>query len=199
MVYNVLQVDKSICGDFIMDTRILKTKKSLFDAFVELRSQKPLEKITVKEITDTAHISKQTFYLHYKDIYDLADQIESELIEEMCQDLPNIENIMDNIGFVTVTLFKRAISQDSIFKTIFSDSRRISLANGIEKELKKVVYSQRPELRADLRTNIYLSALIHGCYNSYQAYKTIDQDKVIQIIGDIVHCMSEGYNTNFKR
>ena len=92
---------------------ILKTKKSLFDAFVELRSQKPLEKITVKEITDAAHISKQTFYLHYKDIYDLADQIESELIEQMCQDLPNIENIMDNIGFVTVTLFKRAIAFSS--------------------------------------------------------------------------------------
>ncbi len=182
----------------IMDTRIQKTKKSIFDAFIELRGKKNLEKITVKELTDNAGISKQTFYLHYKDIYDLAEQIENELIEEMCKILPTIDNILDNIGPVAVTLFKRATSQDTIFKTVFSDSRMASLSNGIERELKAAVYAQNPELRADLKTNIYLSYLVHGAYNAYQKYKTIDQDKVIKILGDIAKCMSEGYNSNFK-
>ncbi|MBP3620893.1 MAG: TetR/AcrR family transcriptional regulator [Lachnospiraceae bacterium] len=182
-----------------MDSRIQKTKKSIFDAFVELRSQKELERITVKELTDTAKISKQTFYLHYRDIYDLADKVENELIEEMCQILPDVDDILDNIGYVAITLFKRATAQDTIFKTIFSGSRMSSLPHGIVRELKKAVYSQHPELRADLHTNIYLSYLVHGAYNAYQEYKTIDQDNVIKILGDIANCMSEGYNYKFKR
>ncbi len=182
-----------------MDSRIQKTKKSIFDAFVSLRAKKPLEKITVKELTDTARISKQTFYLHYRDMYDLANQIENELIEEMCRILPEVDDILDNIGYVAITLFKRATSQDTVFKTVFSGTRMASLPHGIARELKNAVYAQHPELRADLHTNIYLSYLVHGAYNAYQDYKTIDQDKVIKILGDIAHCMSEGYNKKFKR
>ena len=180
-----------------MDTRVQKTRQNIFQAFIELRSRKSFEEITVKELTDTAGISKQTFYLHYRDLLDLTQQIENQLITEMCQDLPTIKDILKDIGQVTVTLFQRAIAHDSVFKTIFSGSRRSSLAFGIERELKATLYNQYPELRADLTTNIYITALIHGCYNAYQQYKTIDQDKVISILGDIVHHMSEGFNTKF--
>ncbi len=182
-----------------MDTRILKTKKNIYNAFISLREKKALEKITVKELTDAAGISKQTFYLHYKDIYDLAESIENELIVEMCSILQDIDDIMGNLGFVAVTLFKRATSQDAIFRTVFSGNRMSSLSHGIVRELKKAVYEQHPEYRADLRTNIYLSSLVHGAYHAYQEYKSIDQDKVIEILGDIFHCMADGYNSNFKR
>lgn len=53
-----------------MDRRIQRTRNSLFSAFIELRAVKPVEKITVKELTEKANISKQTFYLHFQDIYD---------------------------------------------------------------------------------------------------------------------------------
>ena len=56
-----------------MDLRIQKTKNSIFSAFIELRAAKPLEKITIRELTQKANISKQTFYLHFKDIYDLVE------------------------------------------------------------------------------------------------------------------------------
>ena len=59
-----------------MDLRITRTRNSIFSAFLELRSKKALERITVKELTEKAGISKQTFYLHFKDIYDLADYLE---------------------------------------------------------------------------------------------------------------------------
>lgn len=49
-----------------MDRRIQRTRNSLFSAFIELRATKPMEKITVKELTEKANISKQTFYLHFR-------------------------------------------------------------------------------------------------------------------------------------
>ncbi len=47
-------------------------KLKLADAIKQLLSKKPLYKITIKEITDIVGINRQTFYYHFKDIYDLA-------------------------------------------------------------------------------------------------------------------------------
>ena len=55
----------------------MKSKKSIFDAFVNLRSKKELRKITVKELCEKALINKSTFYTYYEDMFDLSDKIES--------------------------------------------------------------------------------------------------------------------------
>ena len=62
-----------------MDLRIEKTERGIKNAFIELRSRKSLEKITVKELCESARINKSTFYAHYKDIYDLSEQLEESL------------------------------------------------------------------------------------------------------------------------
>ena len=55
-----------------MDLRIEKTEKAIKNAFMELRSKKPLEKISVRELCALACINKSTFYSHYEDIYHAA-------------------------------------------------------------------------------------------------------------------------------
>lgn len=54
-----------------MDRREIKTKRSIKNAFLKLRSKKEIEQITIRELAEEAEISKATFYLHYRDIYDL--------------------------------------------------------------------------------------------------------------------------------
>ena len=63
-----------------MDLRIEKTRQSIINAFIALRSGKPLEKITVKELCEKAMINKSTFYFHYADIYELSDFLETEIV-----------------------------------------------------------------------------------------------------------------------
>ena len=53
----------------------------LKEAFWQLYEKKPIEKISVKEITEIAGYNRGTFYLHYKDVYDLLEQCEDELME----------------------------------------------------------------------------------------------------------------------
>lgn len=43
-----------------MDLRERKTKRAIKDAFLQLRAKKPLERITIKELSDLAEISKAT-------------------------------------------------------------------------------------------------------------------------------------------
>ena len=74
-----------------MDRRIQRTRNSLFSAFIDLRAVKPVEKITVKELTEKANISKQTFYLHFQDIYDLSEYLENDALQSLIGDIPNPE------------------------------------------------------------------------------------------------------------
>lgn len=48
-----------------------RTKQELCAALKRLMEQKPLEKITVRELTDSCGMVRQAFYYHFEDIYDL--------------------------------------------------------------------------------------------------------------------------------
>lgn len=58
-----------------VDLRIIKTRRSIEEAFIGLLEEKQFEKITVQNILDKALVNRKTFYKHYEDKYNLADTI----------------------------------------------------------------------------------------------------------------------------
>lgn len=64
------------------DLRVIKTKQAIRQTFFELLEEKTFEKISVSDITGRAMINRATFYLHYKDKFDLMEQIENEALEK---------------------------------------------------------------------------------------------------------------------
>ena len=81
-----------------MDLRTKKTRQSIFNAFLELRARCPLEKITVKELCAKAVIHKSTFYAHYQDLYDLADTLETEVVDQVLDSKNTDENWLEQIA-----------------------------------------------------------------------------------------------------
>ena len=73
-----------------LDIRIEKTERAIKQAFMELRREKPVEKIRVKELCDRACINKSTFYAHYQDIYALANAMEDEMVHAVVESLPRL-------------------------------------------------------------------------------------------------------------
>lgn len=55
------------------DLRYRRTERYLLEAFGTALNERPLDKITVTSLAAAADINKATFYLHYRDIYDLAE------------------------------------------------------------------------------------------------------------------------------
>ena len=49
------------------------TKDAIAKALTDLLQERPIEKITIKDITDRCGINRQTFYYHFSDIYDLME------------------------------------------------------------------------------------------------------------------------------
>ncbi|NMO97954.1 TetR/AcrR family transcriptional regulator [Paenibacillus lemnae] len=64
----------------VLDRRIVKTKKALRDALTSLMKEKTFDEITVSDLTVRADINRGTFYLHYRDKYDLLQQSEEEIL-----------------------------------------------------------------------------------------------------------------------
>ena len=62
------------------DRRTRYTQMVLKKSLIEWMEQKPLAKITIKELCERADINRCTFYAHYRDQYDLLQQIEDEII-----------------------------------------------------------------------------------------------------------------------
>lgn len=48
------------------DPRVIRTKTLIIQALVKLTEETPYKKIKIQDITQTAELARQTFYLHYK-------------------------------------------------------------------------------------------------------------------------------------
>ena len=67
------------------DLRVRLTHQMLIEAFLQLRREKPLRKITVRELCERAGVGRGTFYAHFLDVYDLNEKLETHLLNEFTQ------------------------------------------------------------------------------------------------------------------
>ncbi|MDR1217717.1 MAG: TetR/AcrR family transcriptional regulator [Oscillospiraceae bacterium] len=66
-----------------VDRRTKYTKRALRDSIIKLLREKPVDKITVKELCETADINRSTFYAYYGSPADLMHRIERELLRDL--------------------------------------------------------------------------------------------------------------------
>ena len=64
------------------DPRVIKTRNSLRKALVYLMRREKIEDISVQKITETASITRGTFYLHYKDKHDFIKSAIKEILDD---------------------------------------------------------------------------------------------------------------------
>jgi len=70
-----------------MDIRVKKTKRAIQKTFIDLLREKPIEKITVKEIAERAEINKTTFYSHYETLDALTAEMERQTVQLVCDNM----------------------------------------------------------------------------------------------------------------
>lgn len=59
------------------------TKKALMTALIELLNGTTLDNITVKDIVERADVSRQTFYYHFGDVYELLEWAFQEQLKHL--------------------------------------------------------------------------------------------------------------------
>ena len=82
----------------------------LAESLIELSAKKPIDKITIKEITDKAGVIRPTFYNHFQDKYELIEWIIKNELLEPIKPLLNAGMI-----FEAIVLMLNNISANSVF------------------------------------------------------------------------------------
>lgn len=168
-----------------MDLRVEKTKRNIINAFLQLRSRKPLEKITIKELSELAEINKATFYLHYHDIYDLSETLEKEVVQSTLHGIEHIDSILQNNTLFTKELTEAFIANEQLIKILFEGNRSSSFITLFENELLSILTKTIPEYQYSTKRNMALTYLIYGGYYTYFKYCDYDSKAVFELIAKV--------------
>lgn len=73
------------------DARVRYTQHVLKESFLTLLRDKPVNRITVKEVCELAELNRATFYAHYSNCFALLESIEQELFDAFRQSLQLVD------------------------------------------------------------------------------------------------------------
>lgn len=170
------------------DARVRYTRRVLKESFLTLLREKPVNKITVKEVCELAELNRATFYAHYSDCFALMESIEQELIDEFERSLKLIDSfevrslieaiysmVEQNKESCTVLIFKGA--SPSILGRMITLAREESIRSW----RKQLLHASDEELEM-LYTHLSngLMNVVVGGYNKYS------REDVVQFVDRIV-------------
>lgn len=193
------------------DKRVIKTKKNVKQALVGLLSQKPFDQITVTELCAAAEMSRITFYTHYADKYELAEDMFQDLMQIAMEDFERLQrennkqnddlkgscNLLDCILnlFESNTRFLRQMSQKrnpylyySFYNYLF---QKVELYIKESRQLAPKVESKR--FTAFLCNGLW--AYINACYDEHFSLEQIRRETQALLKGIL---RSEAFEENAR-
>lgn len=120
------------------DPRVIRTQRLLKQALIELMEERELDKITVQDISDKATVKRVTFYLHYKDKYDLLTKCIDEMLEDLRQKVKEQVSYSEQFEFIDkqphpsfVQLFHQITENFTFYKALLVTNRIPYLTTGL--------------------------------------------------------------------
>ncbi|MDD7641401.1 MAG: TetR/AcrR family transcriptional regulator C-terminal domain-containing protein [bacterium] len=156
------------------------TKRKIADCVKQLMRKKEIRKITIQDIMDATSMSRQSFYYHFKDIYDVLEWIERNDFADriVCEENQTLEDW-------TLHLFHVLEEERPFFERVVKEIEWPKLlpiiSAPIEEQMRSILirYDRVGCSEADLNfcvrfvTNAYCYILMDYLY--HKIHKTDDQ------------------------
>ncbi|MFF2878243.1 TetR/AcrR family transcriptional regulator [Gottfriedia sp. NPDC057991] len=94
----------------LREIKVAKTKKLIKETLLDLIEEKGFEAISVRDITLKAGLNRGTFYLHYRDKYDLMEKGQNEILE----------GLQDRLIFIRPKEMNEFYSNDMVYPPILN-------------------------------------------------------------------------------
>lgn len=105
-----------------------RTKAEIVAAFGQLLDERPLNKITVKDIVDRCDINRNTFYYHFEDIPSLLKQTIENMAGQIIQTYSRFGSLMDCL----TPLVKYAAAHKKAFLHIYRSTQREAFLSSLD-------------------------------------------------------------------
>lgn len=167
------------------------TKKAIVNSFIKLLNEKPLDKITVKNIAEDCGINRNTFYYHFSDIRELTVYTIDSQIHSVSELDFNGDSWVDS--FVEAAKF--VIDNKKAVYNIYNSLNRETVENYLNTVAFKVtdnfVSAKAVGIDADksdieLIKDFYMSALVGIICKWLENGMDKDPDIVIRRLGRLV-------------
>ena len=151
----------------------LCAERRILDAFWHVLESTPLRCVSVRTVAQTAEVNRGTFYFHYTDTYDLRNQIEDELVEELKEAIAEFqpEQAEFSLRPMLKKVFDYVLSQKFLFRTFFRSSSNSGLQNKVMAVVEENIDNARSELevneseRSRKYHSRFMSSGVMGCVN----------------------------------
>ena len=171
-----------------------ETKQLIAETFVELSRQKSIDKVTVKDVVEACHVSRQTFYYHFQDLTDVMEWMLRQTTEQMLE-----ESLQAETAEKALYIFVSTVAEHTkgVLPKLLNSQRRGQLENmmlqAVRTYLHEMVKKRLPDLQvpyADLQVAIdFCSFGMTGLLLEYSAKGHID---VEQLTGQIYRILNGG-------
>ena len=150
------------------DRRVRRTKKLLTQALTQLLQEKQINEITVKELTDLADMNRGTFYLYYKDIFDMLEKIEDGLFEALDEivSLHEHDDVSQQTKPILLDLFRFIEENQEMCRVLLSPHGDMNFLHRLNEVVREKCLRAWPNIRkekGEADFDYHYSFVVFGC------------------------------------
>jgi len=125
------------------DQRAVQTRHKIINTFLTLLTTKSVLSISVSELSTMTNINRGTFYLHYKDIFDLYNQVMEMVLLDLKNDLDRTYPRGSEIDFKTLTehVINYINKEQAFFLTLLRSENGATFIEKIKRVFIEKVYA----------------------------------------------------------
>lgn len=168
-----------------------RTRQNLVDAFWTLYTTQRIDRITVREITNLAGYNRSTFYEYFRDVHDVLEYIENQLLPTLEELPPLIEKDQQSQALINSVLdlyrskFKYygvllGENGDPAFQRRLKDNLKLTVMQAITSAVEV------DKVEIDLLLEFVLSGIIGILIYWFHSKPNISEDRLIEIMYDIM-------------
>jgi AcrR family transcriptional regulator len=125
------------------DIRVIKTKRAIREAVIELMRDHDPREITVREVADAAYINRRTFFAHYGSVSQVVDEVVEEGAAEVVRILDEGDSTsLRGVYSIIRKIYAQSKDASSPFGRVFTTSARLEVSNEVRSVLSKRLLSR---------------------------------------------------------
>jgi len=164
------------------------SKNRIKSCFLGLLETKKLSQITVTEICKQADLNRGSFYLHYKDPYDLFEVLRKEFIQEVKELMgKNKQPCVEEEAMIQ--LLRIIYERKSIYRIMISENQENNLLPEILHDIKEDFYRQKEAENDGIRTphmDYSFTYMVYGSAGIIDQWLATTQETSPQTIAQII-------------
>ncbi len=184
------------------DKRVIRTKKSIRNALFKLMETKSIEDISISELTANANVNRRTFYTHYRNLTNILEELEADLVRELTAMLEKVDHssckrsvAAQFMGFYNLVTGE----YDDYFHLLRIDTRGI-LVSRLRNALKQAaesIFSNLPINRES--TMVYAASFMAGGFIAFFSEWYYSENRIPpEAAAEIVGTMAESCHTAIR-